>query len=71
MTSFLLECLHFLTPAHVNCTFKGVIVLQGLISVGADIRLQLIIEAKKMCGTRAGCLSRLLEVLNRTVDWFE
>lgn len=43
MTSFLLECLHFPTPARVSATVKRVIVLLGLISVQADIRLQFII----------------------------
>lgn len=43
MTSFLLECLHFPTLARVSATVKRVIVLLGLISVRADIRLRFII----------------------------
>lgn len=64
-------------PRSSSCqchTVKRVIVLQGLISVRADIRLRFIIAEKKMCGTRGGCLSRvitsvyvLLEVLIRAV----
>lgn len=78
MTSFLLECLHFPTLAHVSATVKRVIVLQGLISVRADSRLRFIIAAKKMCGTIVGCLSRvitsvyvLVQVLMRTVGQFD
>ena len=45
MTSFLLECLHFLT--HVSATIKRVIALQGSISVRADIRLRFIMIQEK------------------------
>lgn len=47
LKSFLLECLHFAAPAHVTATVKRVIVLQGLMSVRAAIRLQFIIVEEK------------------------
>lgn len=59
MTSFLLECLHFPTLAHVSATVKRVIVLKGLMSVRADIRLRFII-AEENGGTGVACLSRVV-----------
>lgn len=47
MTSFLLECLHFPTLARFSATVKRVIVLLGLISVRADIRLRFIIAEEE------------------------
>lgn len=53
------------------------IVLQGLISLRADIRLRFIIAEKKMYGARVDCLSRvitsvymLLGVLISACGWY-
>lgn len=59
MTSFLLECLRFSTPAHGNGAVKRRIALQGFISVRVYSTPRFNIVGEKRRDTRRGCLSRV------------